>query len=139
MKKRWSTISAKLLISVLVLCLHSATSQGADDLLSSSQDDLFVVLGVGAAGGVLGLSTLSFMDEPQDHLKNIWVGASIGVILGVAIIAYNQAARSHELFYEKALNSPLFDTSQRLSYHQDSISKHLTKGPVPWAYWSYPF
>ncbi len=138
-KKKLPIFSTKLHICCLLLCLHIPVGSCGDDLLASSQSDLLVVLGVGAAGGILGLSTLSFMDEPQDHLKNIWVGASLGVIIGVAVIAYNQASRSHELFYEQGALTPLFDTAQRISYHQQNFARHLAVGPCPWAWWSYQF
>lgn len=39
-----------------------------------------VILLSGLVGGVLGLSTLSFYDRPQDHIRNITLGAGIGVI-----------------------------------------------------------
>lgn len=33
-------------------------------------------------GAVLGISTLSFYDRPQDHLSNVAIGGVIGVVLG---------------------------------------------------------
>ncbi len=33
-------------------------------------------------GAVLGISTLSFYDRPQDHLSNVAVGGTIGAVLG---------------------------------------------------------
>jgi len=38
------------------------------------------ILLTGLAGGVLGLSTLSFYDRPQDHIRNITFGAGVGII-----------------------------------------------------------
>jgi hypothetical protein len=49
-----------------------------------------------AGGAILGLSTLSFVDEPGDHLKNILFGGAIGLIIGVAVVAYSQAQGSQE-------------------------------------------
>ncbi|HVJ64383.1 MAG TPA: hypothetical protein VM901_03925 [Bdellovibrionota bacterium] len=39
-----------------------------------------IILLSGLVGGVLGLSTLSFYERPQDHVRNITLGAGIGVI-----------------------------------------------------------
>ncbi len=39
------------------------------------------VLLAGMVGGVLGLSTLSFYDRPQDNIRNIYFGAGGGMIL----------------------------------------------------------
>ena len=33
-------------------------------------------------GAVLGMSTLSFYDRPQDHLSNVAIGGTIGALLG---------------------------------------------------------
>lgn len=41
-----------------------------------------VVMFAGLAGAVIGLSTLSFYGEPQEHIGNIWTGLAIGVLAG---------------------------------------------------------
>jgi hypothetical protein len=46
---------------------------------------LFSTLG----GAVLGLSTLPFYGEPQQHTDNISVGALVGFALGAGYVAYN--------------------------------------------------
>jgi hypothetical protein len=33
-------------------------------------------------GAVLGISTLSFYDRPQDHLSNVAIGGTLGAVLG---------------------------------------------------------
>lgn len=48
----------------------SVRSQVAKILLSS------------LGGAVLGISTLSFYDRPQDHLSNVAVGGTVGALLG---------------------------------------------------------
>ncbi len=40
------------------------------------------ILNYGFAGGVLGLSTLSFYGRPQDKLAHIPIGMALGIIVG---------------------------------------------------------
>lgn len=87
-------IKTGFLLILLALSFDGYTQDKSADANSISQkttQDFMVVGGVGVAGAVLGLSTLSFVEKPMEHLKNITIGASIGVILGVALVAYNQA------------------------------------------------
>ena len=60
-----------------------AQEGGSTGVLGDSLRDLYTVAGVGVAGSVLGLSTLSFVEEPGENLKNIVTGGAIGIILGV--------------------------------------------------------
>lgn len=97
----------KILFSIIVtVCLilpsHVAAQdkEGADQILADTKADMITVVGVGLAGAVLGLSTLSFYSEPKDHLKNILVGGAIGIIIGVGLVAYNQATKSRDTFYQ---------------------------------------
>lgn len=73
---------------------------GGDNLIENSMQDLSIVAGTSIAGAVLGLSTLSFVKIPKAHMRNILVGGSIGIIIGVAIIAYTQATKSHERIFK---------------------------------------
>ncbi len=52
----------------------SVKSQVAKILLSS------------LGGAILGVSTLSFYDKPQDHLSNVAAGGLLGVLLGSAYV-----------------------------------------------------
>jgi hypothetical protein len=45
-------------------------------------------------GAVLGLSTLSFYDKPQEHTNNITVGALIGLVAGVGYVVYDSSRRN---------------------------------------------
>ena len=88
-----------------------------------------VVVGGGLAGAILGLSTLSFVDEPKDHTDNIIVGASLGIIGGVVFVALSQATKTQDLLYggeeyqeQASLNSiKSFDTKARTSWHSESF------------------
>ncbi len=93
-----------ILLLLLSLNLNSfaqdAAGGGDDGLMRETMNDLFIVGGAGAGGAILGLSILSFYAEPGDHLKNIIIGGAIGVIVGVGVVAYNQATKSKDSFYE---------------------------------------
>lgn len=54
----------------------------------SPQNQIKVVLLSGLGGAILGLSTLSFYDEPQDHLRNIALGGAVALIVSCI---YNRA------------------------------------------------
>jgi hypothetical protein len=85
----------------LILCLvlfaqsaFCATAESSSDFVDDSLKDISIVVGAGVSGAILGLSTLSFVDEPSLHLKNIAVGGSIGIVIGVGIVMFSQASRS---------------------------------------------
>jgi len=63
--------------------------------LSGFRRSLATVMFAGLGGAVLGLSTLSFYGEPQDHIGNIWTGLAIGVLGGSAyVLAQSQRSAS---------------------------------------------
>lgn len=124
-----------LLTWCLLITSLPAFSQagGADDpLIADTMKNVWIVAGVGAAGAVLGLSTLSFVDEPSEHLKNIVTGAAIGIIVGVGIVAYLQGTKSKEMYQYgyapeiKDLNLK-FDSAARNQWHQDNFTTHQSK------------
>lgn len=113
-----------LMLVIQLVFVSSAWAQGSaeDDFVKSTQNDLMLVAGAGVAGGILGLSTLSFVDKPSQHLANIWTGAAIGVIAGVIWVAYNSAQRGQEgLEMEEASLS--FETNERVAWHQENFQK----------------
>jgi hypothetical protein len=107
-------------IIALILCTQIALGSAAfaqdnsaDDLVKSTQQDIIMVGSAGLAGAVLGLSTLSFVDEPSKNLSNIWTGAAIGVIAGVIFVAYNSAQKNQE----DLESSTDFKTFERVAWH----------------------
>lgn len=96
-------------------------AQEEEDIFEQTKNDALVVAGIGGAGAILGLSTLSFVDEPKDHLKNIVVGAAIGVIVGVATVAWMQATKSQKAFEGQGSldleDSKEFSTAMRSDWH----------------------
>jgi hypothetical protein len=94
---------------------------GTDDIFGESMQDLSIVGGMGIAGAVIGLSTLSFSEEPSEDLRNILVGAAIGVILGVGIVAYKQATKTND---DLSYTRRDFGTSERMAWHEQNFRKN---------------
>jgi hypothetical protein len=92
-----------------------------DDLVKSTQNDILLVGVAGGAGAILGLSTLSFVDQPSKHVSNIWTGAALGVIAGVIFVAYNSAQRGSE----ELQSSSEFNSSERFAWHSQN-TQNLT-------------
>ena len=107
------------------------TNKQASDIAQTSLKDLIIVGGTGTMGAILGLSTLSFVEEPSEHLKNVYMGASLGVILGVSFVAYQTANREQEnLVHLKRLQNqitPDFKTASRLSWHRSDSLRNFPK------------
>ncbi len=88
-------ITTVILIQPLQLrAQDDAKGTTSGSFVDESLSDLYVVLGSGAVGAVLGLSTLSFAETPKDHLKNVAIGGAIGVVFGVGMVIYNQATKT---------------------------------------------
>lgn len=118
---------------ILTLASFNAQSQAGDenldDLVKDTKSDMLLVVGGGLVGAILGLSTLSFVDEPKEHTKNITIGASLGIIAGVAFVALNQANKSRSMMYgnpdEKEgaqVENANFGTLARSDWHEQNIS-----------------
>jgi zinc transporter ZupT len=125
-----------LLLSYVYLVMTPAMAQNGDDILQSTQNDLILVAAAGAGGAILGLSTLSFVDKPSKHISNIWMGAALGVIAGVMVVAYNSAQKGSE-----ELQSTLhFSTHERVAWHA-THEKNLTLDKVQFStqFWRLSF
>lgn len=91
----YSLILSLMIIARPEVCLAVDGKENASGgILDDSLQDISIVLGAGAVGAVLGLSTLSFVEEPSEHLKNIAVGGAIGVVIGVGVVIFSQATRA---------------------------------------------
>lgn len=110
-----------LALSLIVSLSGSALAQDGDidALVDDTKTDLLTVVGGGLAGAILGLSTLSFVEEPKEHTRNIVVGASIGIIAAVGYVALSQATKSQELIYgvPEEGASLKFNTKERRQWH----------------------
>jgi len=130
--KKVKFITISIMLCFLVVAQNSFAQEGdGGDVFSQSTDDMFIVLGSAGAGAVLGLSTLSFVDVPGDHLKNIIVGAAIGTIIGVGVVAFQQAGKSRQ-YYEGAEGqaSLEFSTKDRYAWHQKNYYQNKPKSEI---------
>ena len=110
-------ISLLLAFQLMTAVAFAQESNEDDDIVKNTQNDILLIAGAGAAGAILGLSTLSFVDKPSQHISNVWTGAALGVIAGVIFVAYNSAQRgSEDLQSEEA--SLDFNSGERLAWHQ---------------------
>jgi apolipoprotein N-acyltransferase len=132
-----SLLSLFFIFSVALTPIRVFAQQGANTLVDQSVQDAIIVGAAGVGGAILGLSTLSFVEEPKNHLKNILVGGAIGIIVGVGIVAYSQATKSESIYKQSAeIDAIDFNTNQRLSWHKKEQS---TLVPVPASQLGYQF
>lgn len=126
-----SSLKNKLLPFLLTLALIVnplsgwAQEQQDVDFVDESLRDITIVLGAGAAGAVLGLSTLSFVDKPKDHMKNISIGGAIGIVVGVAVVIFSQATKTQTITnhsYKPELNEFAAESMSRLSFSEEKIA-----------------
>lgn len=138
-----------LLISLLLLSFltpafaaeQAAPAEGAEDagsteLVNQTVGDLAIIVGAGAGGAILGLSTLSFYEKPKEHWKNITVGGAIGVIAGVAVVVYLQATRNQTMVDEEDARfkaDPDFNYFARKQWHQEVVATLKTQETTPFA------
>lgn len=129
MKKLFSLLlTIQLFFYGTGLSVAQAQSEGEDDLIKNTQQDIALVGFAGLGGAVLGLSTLSFVDKPSKHIYNVWTGAALGLIAGVIIVAYNSAQKgSEELQASKDFNS-----LERFAWHSQN-HENLTSPVVPFS------
>lgn len=133
-----TAIALSLLFSIAPISSFNAYAKDGDmdQFVNESKNDLLVVVSGGVAGAVLGLSTLSFVEEPKEHTRNILVGASIGIIAGVGYVAFSQASKSRELMYgveNKIQPNPAsttkFETFARVDWHHEKIQERAASLP----------
>jgi hypothetical protein len=117
------TIALLLTFTLTLGSIPAWAEDDSDDIVKNTQNDILLVAGAGAAGAILGLSTLSFVDKPSKHISNIWTGAAIGVIAGVIFVAYNSAQKGSE----DLQSSREFNSSERLAWHEENMEIHSSR------------
>ncbi len=73
------------------ICLAQGRSQTKS--VSSWRKNTAIVLFSGIGGSLLGLSTLSFYGNPQEHTSNITAGTLLGVLAGIGYVVYDNTAK----------------------------------------------
>lgn len=122
-------VTAVILLNPLQLRAQDSNSAGFVD---ESLNDLYVVLGSGAIGAVLGLSTLSFVETPKDHMKNIAIGGAIGIVFGVGYVIFNQATKS-QIITELTPSPMTAETNEslaRIDFSKQKIAESYLKDPT---------
>ncbi|MBT5093230.1 MAG: hypothetical protein HOM21_03240 [Halobacteriovoraceae bacterium] len=121
-----------LLFSHGLLAQEAEGGGTSSEILDDTFKDLSIVGGCAVGGAILGLSTLSFVEHPGDHLKNIYVGLSIGTIIGVGIVAFSQATKSKGSYDDASASlwkpAKEFSTVRRSSWHRDNHQR-VTRRP----------
>ncbi|MEK2647248.1 hypothetical protein [Bdellovibrio sp. BCCA] len=78
--------------SVLLAALTIFTSQASFSQTNRTvKRNVATVLFASLGGAILGLSTLSFYGEPQEHTNNITLGALLGFVGGVGYVLYDSS------------------------------------------------
>lgn len=97
-------LTALFICSAVALGGPSAQAQDYNGAASSRspgpRKQIATIIFAGLAGGVLGLSTLSFYGRPQDKLANVPMGVGIGVIIGAIYTTFNAATKPREFMNE---------------------------------------
>ena len=83
---------ARLLIPLILAFCVSLPAQAQNlnqgEGLRSFKRGTAIIMFSGLAGGVLGLSTLSFYGQPEEHTRNITTGALIGMVSGAGFLLW---------------------------------------------------
>lgn len=122
-------LSSFLVAFTLLVPRLSFAQAKSEDIVKSTQNDLVLVGAAGLGGAVLGLSTLSFYDKPSKHVSNIWMGAAIGIIAGVIMVALTNAQKSQESLDDaeamyRPETTPGFSTADRNEWHLAQMHSH---------------
>ena len=133
-KKYFSFYILTLALIIVQPAAFGADEQQGSGVIDDSIRDISVVIGSGAVGALLGLSTLSFVDTPSKHWKNVAVGGAVGIVIGVGIVIFNQATRTTSVIAareqsEVPLNSEKFATLSRQEFTSFKIAQDHLKEP----------
>lgn len=75
-----------IIVMAVILAFSQISFAQADRAVKRS---VAAILFSSLGGAILGLSTLSFYGEPQEHTDNIAVGALVGFVGGVSYVLYD--------------------------------------------------
>ena len=121
-------------MAVLILFSSAGYAQQQDKtVLNDAVTDIYIVGASGLVGAVLGLSTLSFVEKPSDHLNNIVMGGALGIIVGVIIVSWSETTKPREFFDTGTILPPMqpssersFTTLGRYRWHRGSHFRHFS-------------
>lgn len=95
-----------LLVSIFVILFLTQAGWAQSNLNSSTfKRTTATILFASIAGGVLGLSTLSFYGKPQEHTDNITTGVLVGFLAGVGYVSYDNYQQAPPTTFSQIDNS----------------------------------
>jgi hypothetical protein len=101
---RWALIVSMVVATVIPEAAFAQNANGSSSQKSSTgsgpKRQLGIIVFSGVAGGLLGLSTLSFYGRPQEKLSNIAIGFAIGIIGGAVYTTYKAASAPRDFYHE---------------------------------------
>lgn len=86
-------VARVLLVFILAFGQTAFAQNTSTGSFSGVRRGIATVMFAGLGGAVLGLSTLSFYGEPQEHIGNIWTGLALGVV-GGSVYVLSQSSPS---------------------------------------------
>lgn len=89
-------LGIKNFVIIVISLLFISQSSLAQTSTTSIRRNVATIMFTGLAGAVLGLSTLSFYGEPQEHVGNIWTGLAVGVVAGSAYVLSRNTGSQYE-------------------------------------------
>ena len=123
----------RFVVTVFTLTIISTNSVSAQTtpMESNFKSKLATVIFVGLGGAVLGLSTLSFYGEPEEHISNITTGFALGILAGTSYVVYDSATQS-----TSSLN--WIDELKTIENKNNSLAQAKIKKPtlITWV-WSF--
>ncbi|MNJ91124.1 hypothetical protein D3C87_87690 [compost metagenome] len=87
-------MSVRTGLAVILSCVLLTSSVSMAQTGRSVKRNVAAVLFSSLGGAILGLSTLPFYGEPQEHANNITTGALIGLVAGLGYVAYDNTRSS---------------------------------------------
>ncbi|MGZ3769693.1 MAG: hypothetical protein ACXVCP_00835 [Bdellovibrio sp.] len=112
-------------IMVLIIFLAAPFSHGQTN--RTIKRNVATVLFASLGGAILGLSTLSFYGEPQEHTDNITAGALLGFAAGMSYVII-ESSKPEPSDYEY---SNVFDKDKR---NRRGSVMNLAKAPIQFAF-----
>lgn len=101
-----------LLVAFFIFSSQVAFSQIDRKVKRSMATMIFASLG----GAVLGLSTLPFYGDPEEHANNITLGAILGFVAGAGYIAYDSSLPPSPAYEYSKISEPGLKASGAPTY-----------------------
>ena len=133
-KMRWATFFVQILVVFFAwIGPNTAQAQSTAASTTSVRRNIATIIFCGVGGAVLGISTLSFYGDPQNHIGNITTGFALGLIGGATYVTMQMTEAAKEQAESQLPNKdPLsLDPIRELS--------QKNRNPRPSLAWSWDF